>query len=500
MTGTEHPKVVANHRTTRRQFLGGTAALAGIAAAPCIIPASALGTDGNVAPSERIAVGLIGHGLMGSGHVRRLAGDREVQLLAVCDVDRRRREDGTRRVEESYAAKRPSGTYRGCAAYNDYRELLARSDVDAVVIVTPDHWHTLQAIDAAKAGKDIYCEKPISITVRQGRRLVEAVRRYSRVFQTGTQYRSIPTIRQVCEFVRAGGLGRVKSVFALWSSLAGSLGAARFKPYAKMIDFEKSRRSYAPLDFALPGEPVPDGLDWNLWVGPALWHPYNGVYHTNPSPGVVPWAFAEDFGAASVTWHHSHSADVIQYALGAENSGPVEFIHPSSGEYPTLTCKYANGTLLHLVDRWAMVKDVYKAVPATARLAGNFGGVFVGERGWITSMSVGGPVEGGPEEIFEQMKLRTRQVNIGENGHHANWFDCIRTRRQTSCSEEIGHRAASLGHLTIIAHKLGRSLKWDPAREEFLGDPRFCGERLARAKAGAANRLCIRAMRAPWRI
>ena len=487
MTRTDNSKGTDTRRLTRRHFLGRAAGLSGIVAAPWIVSSSALGSDENAAPSERITVGLIGKGLMGSGHLRRLAGDREVQVLAVCDVDRLRCEDGKRRVEETYAAESSSGTYHGCAAYNDYRELLARTDIDAVVIVTPDHWHALQAIDAAKAGKDIYCEKPISITVRQGRRLAETVRRYGRIFQTGTQYRSIPTVRRVCKFVREGGLGKIKHVFTLWSSLAGSLGAARFKPYIHLMDIEKSRRSYVPLDFALPAEPVPKGLDWDLWVGPALWKPYNRVYHANPSPGVVPWAFCEDFGAASVTWHHSHSADVIQYALGAENSGPVELIHPGSGEYPTLTCKYANGTLLHLVDNWRMVKNVYKAVPATTRLAGNFGGVFVGERGWVTSMSTGGPVEGGPENIFDQMKLKTRQVNIGDNNHHANWLECIRTRRQPSTDEEIGHRSASLGHLTIIAHKLGRSLKWDPAREEFLGDD-------------TANRLLSRAMRAPWRI
>jgi hypothetical protein len=472
-------------RITRRRFLGRTAALSGTFAVPWIIPSSAQGADDNVAPSERITVGLIGKGLMGSGHLRRLAGDSDVQVLAVCDVDRLRCEDGKRRVDQTYAADRSSGTYRGCAAYNDYRELLARTDIDAVVIVTPDHWHILQAIDAAKAGKDIYCEKPISITIRQGRRLVEAVRRYGRIFQTGTQYRSIPTIRQVCEFVRDGGLGKVKQVFTLWTSLGGFFGAPRFKPYRHLMNIENSGKSYAPLDITLPAEPVPDGLDWDLWVGPALWHPYNPAYHKNPSPGVVPWAFCEDFGAASVTWHHSHSADVIQYALGLENSGPVEIIHPNSGEYPTLTCKYANGTLLHTVDHWGIVKDVYKAVPATARLAGNFGGVFVGERGWVTSMSTGGPIEGGPETLLEEMKLKTRQVNIGENNHHANWFECIRTRRQPSTYEEIGHRSASLGHLVIIAHKLQQSLKWDPAKEEFLGDE-------------AANRLRFRAMRSPW--
>ena len=485
-TSRESPHVLL-HGITRRDFLGRAAAFSGAVATPWLIPAGARGADGNAAPSKRITVGLIGHGRMGRGHLHRLAGDRDVHVLAVCDVDGLRRDDAKHRVEQRYAARRSSGTYRGCAAYNNYRELLARSDIDAVVIVTPDHWHSLQAIDAAKAGKDIYCEKPISITVRQGRRLVETVRRYGRIFQTGTQYRSIPTIRQVCEFVRAGGLGKVKQVFTLWTSLGGFFGAPRFEPYRHLMATEKPAESYAPLDIVLPAEPVPQGLDWDLWVGPAPRRPYNRAYHTNPSPGVVPWAFCEDFGAASVTWHHSHSADVIQYALGMEQSGPVEFIHPGRGTYPTLTCRYANGTLLHLVDNWQMVKDVYKAVPATARLAGNFGGVFVGQRGWVTSMSTGGPVQGGPEELFEEMKLRTRQVNIGENNHHANWLECIRTRARPSCDEEIGHRAASLGHLIIIAHRLQRTLKWDPAKEQFLGDE-------------AANRLCCRAMRAPWRM
>jgi hypothetical protein len=483
----KNAKDTINQQITRRKFLGRTAALSGIIAATWIIPNTSLGANGNTTPSERITVGLIGKGIMGSGHLRRLVGDHEVQVLAVCDVDRLRREDGKRLVEETYSAKRSSGTYHGCEAYNDYREVLSRSDIDAVVIVTPDHWHTLISIDAVKAGKDVYCEKPISITVQEGRKLVKAVKRYNRIFQTGTQYRSIPTIRQVCNFVRSGGLGKVKQVFTLWTRLGGFFGAPRFKPYRHLMDIEHTGKSCIPLDITLPAEPVPDGLDWDLWVGPALWHPYNPGYHLNPSPGVVPWAFCEDFGAASSTWHHSHSADVIQYALGLEESGPVEFIHPSSGQFPTLTYRYPNGTLLHLVDNWSMVKDVYKAVPETARLQGNFGGIFVGEQGWITSMSTGGDIEGGPEKIFKEMKLTTRHVNIGENNHHENWFECIRTRRRPSCDAELGHRSASLGHLTIITHKLQKSLKWDPVKEEFPNED-------------TANRLLSRAMRSPWHI
>lgn len=460
----------------RREFLGS--AVAG----PLV-----LRSRGGAAALEKIAVGLIGNGVMGRGHLSRLVGDPGVQVVAVCDVDRSRREEGRRRVEEHYATARALGRYRGCDAVRDYREMLSREDVDAVVVVTPDHWHAVQAAEAARAGKDVYCEKPVSLTIQEGRRLVEAVRRAGRVFQTGTQYRSIPTIRTVCEFVRRGGLGRIRSVFTIWNTLAGFLGAARFGPYAEVMRREEAGRSYVPLEFSLPEEPVPEGLDWDLWVGPAPWHPYNRLYHTNPPPGVVPWSFCGSFGAASVTWHHSHSADVIQYALGRETGGPVEVLHPRDGPYPTLTYRYADGTLLHLVDHWGMVKEVYGAVPRRARLAGLFGGVFVGERGWVTSMTTGGPVEGEPEDLFEEMRLKTREVHPGANDHHANWLEAIRLRRRPSSHEEIGHRSASLGHLAIIAFALGRSLRWDPEREEFVGDEE-------------ANRLRGRALREPWRI
>jgi hypothetical protein len=456
-------------KTNRREFLRGSTLFCGALVLPSIIPGSARGAAGTVAPGARVNVALIGKGLMGAGHLTRLANDPSFQVLAVCDVDRLRREEGRRRVDEIHAARRRSGAYRACAVYNDYREVLARSDIDAVVIVTPDHWHTPLSIEAARAGKDVYCEKPISLTLSEGRQLVETMRRYGRVFQTGTQYRSIHTIRQVCEFVRTGGLGRVKAAFTIW-----------MKTHVETIG-----PSYVPLDPLLPAQPVLEGLDWDLWVGPARWRPYNSAYHRNPAPGVVPWVFCESFGAGAITGYHSHAADVIQYALGVENTGPVEIIHPASGRFPTLTARYANGTLLHHVDDWGQVKNVYKAVPATARLEGLFGGLFVGERGWVTSMSAAGPIEAGPETLFDDMKLSRRSVVIGANNHHANWLECIRSRAQPSSHEEIGHRSASLGHLVDLSYRLGRSLKWDPDREEFIGDDE-------------ANRLRSRAGRAPW--
>jgi hypothetical protein len=472
---------------TRRSFLARSLAAAGVVAFPEFIPARGLGAETGVAASRRVTVGLIGKGAMGSGHLQRLAYDPAFQLLAVCEVDATRRAAGQQAVNDIYASTQPSGTYKGCAAYNDYRELLARDDLDAVVIVTPDHWHTLQAIDAAKAGKDIYCEKPVSVTMHEGRRLVETVQRYGRVFQTGTQYRSIPAIRKVCQFIRDGHLGKVKSVFTNLQPLANWLGSERFRPYAKVLSPEQCGQAFVPMDFALPPEPVPEGLDWELWVGPAPWRPYNRLYHINPSPGVVPWSFCDAFGVTSSTWFLSHAADVIQWALGCEKSGPVEIIPPGN-EFPTLTCRYASGTLLHLIEHWGQVKDLYHAVPAGARLAGMFGGLFVGERGWLTTMSGGGQLEGEPESLFEEMGLkRTPEVNIGSNDHHANWLKCIHARTAPSADEEIGHRGAALGHLLNICCWVGQRLQWDPAKERFTN-------------SDAANRLLSRATRAPWRM
>lgn len=479
-----HPSGAAR-RLNRRRFLqqsGASAlALAWAGRGACFLAARA----GEVPALARLGVGLIGVGAMGRGHLRRLAGDPGVQLVAVCDVDRARREEARAIAEAMYAA---AGRAGGCPAYNDFRELLARPEVDAVVIATPDHWHAFQAVEAARAGKDIYCEKPISVTIEEGRRVVEAVRRYGRVFQTGTQYRTMPAIRAAVEFIRAGGLGRVTHVFTHLHTLAGWLNSGRCAPYRAVLNPEVTGGCYTPLDFALPAEPVPEGLDWELWVGPAPWQPYHRLYHENPSPGVVPWAFSAAFGVTSNTWFLSHAADVIQYALGVEESGPVEIIHPASGLYPTLTMRYACGVQLHFIADWPQVRTLYPGlVPEGAQVAGMFGGLFVGERGWISALYRNGPeANGGPPELLEAMRQHARKLPPPAANHHANWLDCLRTRQAPSCPEELGHRTATLGHLTNIAFWTGQSLRWDPVRETFPG-------------CEAANRLRARTPRPPWR-
>jgi len=202
---------VGRDHISRRQFLSGAGATLIL---PHAVTASARGAEGRVAPGNRITVGIIGCGCMGRGHVRRMANSAEAQVLAACDVDRLRVERAKVTVDQSQGHE----AARGCTTHNDYRELLAREDIDAVLVVTPDHWHSPMSIHAVKAGKDVYCEKPVSVTVKEGRQMVDAVQRYGRVFQNGSQYRTNPTIRRVCEFVRAGGLGKVKAVFTMWRS------------------------------------------------------------------------------------------------------------------------------------------------------------------------------------------------------------------------------------------------------------------------------------------
>jgi len=474
----------------RREFLGRGGAAAALLAAPALIPSSGRGANGRAAANERIAVGLIGRGVMSRGHLNRMLNSPDVQVLAVCDVDRVRREEAKAAVEKKYAAERPSGTYRGCAAYNDYREMLARPDLDAVIIVTPDHWHAIQAMDAVKAGKDVYCEKPITLTIAEGRRLVEAVRRYERVFQTGTQRHSNEVFRKVCRFIREGKLGKIKTTYTTVPLLRNYTGAAPFAPYrGGAMELEKLGDSITAMDIPLPAEPVPAGLDWDLWVGPAPWRPYNRCYHTNELRlGVVPWNFCCDFGHGGLSNHTVHSFDLIQWALGVDESGPTEIIHPNTGDYPTLTYKYANGTLSHMIYLSGAKGglQVYNPIPGKKQLGGMFGALFVGERGWIDAFA-DSRVECQPKEVADELGLGAAEISEREHNHHENWLECIRTRRRPVCDVEIGHRATSVGHLGDIAWWTGRSQKWDPVKEEFIGDE-------------GANRLRSRVLRAPWRI
>src|SRR5262249_14737119 len=269
---------------TRRAFMQGAAAAAVL---PTIITSSALGDDKKDAASERLGIGFIGMGTMNRGHLGHFLGQKDVQVLAGCDVDTTRREAAKKTVESRYAEQIKSGAYKGCAAYNDFNELIARKDIDAVVIATPDHWHTIPCLEAIKAKKDIYCEKPLTLTILEAKTLIDAVRKYERVFQTGSQQRSSSEFRLACELVRSGRIGKVKTVYV-------NVG-----PPSKPCD--------------LPEEKMEPGLDWDRWLGPAPNRPYNSVLSPRGVHGHFPaWRNYREYSGGMMTDWGAHHFDIAQ--------------------------------------------------------------------------------------------------------------------------------------------------------------------------------------------
>jgi hypothetical protein len=448
-------------RYDRRQVLKLAAAAAGGAvAAPFIAGAAALGRDGATAPGDRIAVGFIGIGRMGQGHLRCFFDYPEAQIVAVCDVDAWRRQNAKESVEKAYASARPDGSYRGCEAYRDLRDLLARRDIDAVLIATGERWHAPAIVLAAEAGKDVYCEKPMTMTIREALAAAEAVRRNGRVSQVGLQQRSTPEFVKACELVRSGRIGRVKMVYVNFPGTCDEVN--------------------------LPAEPVPEGLDWDLWLGPCPWRPFHSRYHPYGQPrDVVPWHFCPDFGSGNLTSNAVHSFDVVQWGLGADGSGPVEVVPPGIGLVPSLTYRYASGVVLQVEWKLDPAKhDIPRGWDPNEALQ-NFGALFVGDDGWIHVGRQGflrswpAEIAAGPPGEFD----RARPVP----DHHRNWLAAIRSRGPTACDASVGGGSTIVSHLGVIAHRTGRPLVWDPARNEFIGDDE-------------ANRLRSRAMRAPWRV
>ena len=440
----------------RRGFLRRAAALA---AFPCVVAPSALGGSA-VAPSGRVTLGFIGVGMMGRGHLHCCIRYPDAQVLAVCDVDRWRREYGKGVVERAYAARKGNGANPDCLACNDLRGLLDRKDIDAVVIATGDRWHALATSLAAQAGKDIYCEKPISLTIAEARAMVETVRRYGRVFQSGLQQRSTPEFRRACALVRNGAVGKVRIVYVNHPGTNGYV--------------------------SLPAEPVPKGLDWDLWLGPAPWRPFNRAFHHYGQPKrVVPWHICRDFGGGNLTSNTVHAFDTVQWGLGTDGSGPVEIAPPGAGQ-TLLTYRYANGVVLQVVPG-RLPRQRPFALPGWDDRAAvqAFGAVFVGDKGWI-HVGRQGYLVSHPPEIVRQARAQP-EAGAPVSNHHQNWLDCIRTRRRPACDVAVGATSTIVSHLGCIAHWTGRRLRWDPAKEEFLNDD-------------AANRMRRRAMREPWRL
>ncbi|HOW66205.1 MAG TPA: Gfo/Idh/MocA family oxidoreductase [Candidatus Paceibacterota bacterium] len=425
----------------RRHFLK-SAAFASLGA-PLLLPSSVWSAAPNAKPNSRITLGFIGLGTQNRYHLRGFLPNQDVQVLAVAEVDKDRRESA-RQMADEYYTQAKAGTYKGCAAFNDFRDLISRPDIDAVVIATPDHWHAIQVIQAANAGKDIYIEKPLSLTITEARAMVNAVRANDRVCQVGSMQRSSSEFRKACEWVRNGRIGKIKEV---WVNVGGPS---------------------KPCD--LPTQPMQPGLDWDMWLGPA---PYRG-YHEILSPRGVhkhfpDWRSYIEYSGGGMTDWGAHHFDIAQWGLGMDNSGPVE-IHPPDGkEYQRLTYKYANGIVMH----HGGLKDY------------PFGVVFVGENGKVCVDR--GKLKAEPESI-EKTPLGPNDIHLySSNSHHQDWIQCIRSRKQPICDVEIGCRSVTVCHLGNLAFWHKRALKWDPANEKFVGD-------------NEANTWLDRANRAPWKI
>jgi len=426
---------------TRREALKAAAAMLG---APWVIRSSALGAPAQPAPSDRVAMGFIGVGTQGGGHLTGGAwtylaggylGRPDVQIVAVCDVWRPRREQMVNRVNAHYATKFGKDKYRACIGIVDFRDLLARKDIDAVLIGSPIHWHAPMTIFAARAGKDVYCEKPTAITIRESQVAREAVRRYGRVFQAGTQQRSEygGKFRRACELVRSGRIGKLKEVYAV---RAGGMFTWR--------------RSFGPP------RPVPPDLDWELWLGPAPWSPYRGSRN------------AHMFGDGNINWSQHHY-DIVQWALDADDTGPVEVACPNG----KLTYTFASGVVVH-------------GYPYPGEgVGGSGGGTFVGTQGRIAVDRT--HLVSYPASILEE-PLGVNDTHLTHcTSHSGNFLDCVRSRERTICDIGSTHRAISLVLLGGAAMRLRRVLKWDPEAEHFVGDDE-------------ANRLLSAAKRPPWRI
>ncbi len=417
---------------SRRGFLKRAAALAG---APLVVPASALGAEA-APPSDRLTMGFIGIGMQARGHLGGMLGRRDVQVLAVCDCDKCRREEAAKKVNDRYGT--PS-----CGCYNDFRDLADRRDIDAVLMAPPDHWHAPMTIRCAESGKDVYCEKPMSLTIRDARAMVVAIRRYGRVFQTGSQQRSGREFRFACEMVRSGRIGKVERV------VVNVGGPSR--------------------ECDLPGQPVPEGLDWNLWLGPAPWRPYHAtICPGNPYNMFPNWRSFRDYSGGGMTDWGAHHFDIAQWGLGMDDSGPVEITPPDGKEFKQLTYKYANGVVM-----------------THGGVGGRMGVNFFGTEGAVFVDR--GKLETEPKELKNTPTAANEVHLYNSPGHHEDWLRCIRSRQKPICDVEIGCRSVSVCHLGNIAYWLKRPLKWDPAKEELIGDPE-------------ASRWLDRARREPWTL
>ncbi len=435
----------ARLRITRRTFLKRTTVIASSAIAfPYIAPSSALGKAGSVAASNRITLGFIGVGDHGTKvNLRNFLGYSDAQVLAVCDVDINRCNTARDIVNRKYESQ-------DCATYNNFREIIDRDDIDAVMISTPDHWHALMSVMSVKAGKDVFCEKP-TLTVEEGRMVSDTIKRYNRIYQTASENRSVDVYHRMCELVRNGRIGKLHTI-----------------------------RVGLPGDYWVHGDygiiqkpqPVPEGFDYNMWLGPAPEAPY--------TPGRCHWNFRWifDYSGGMLTDWGAHLISIAQWGNNTDLTCPVEVegkgVFPRDGLYNTamwyrIEFKYANG-----------VKLIIESSGPSVR--------FEGAEGWIGNTGWRKKAKASPESVLDSV--------IGPNethlytclaGEQRNFLDCVKSRKECYYPAEIGHRTFTISHIGNISMLLRRKLKWNPEKEQFINDDE-------------ANRMLSRSMRSPWQL
>ena len=410
---------------SRRRFLARAGSVAAAAMATPALATRVLGAN------DRLVMGIIGAGGQGTHDMGAIKRAGNVEYATVCDVYARHRE----RARNAHAP--------GAAEYNDFRDLLDRSDIDAVNIGTPDHWHALIAVAACQAGKDIYCQKPMSLTIAEGRAMVTAVRRYNRIFQTGSQQRSEGNFRYACELVRNGRIGKLKHIRT-------SVGRNN------QIGWE-------------PDSDPPAGLDWDMYLGPARWVPFNKRRFI--------WDFRwfYDYSGGNLTDWGAHHNDIAQWGLGMDESGPVEI--DGRGEFP-------DSGLMDTPIRYSVNYTYASGVTLECNSEGN-GCTFFGTEGEIYVNR--GQLSSTPEDIIRE-PIREDEIHLYDSSdHYRNFVECVKSRRAPICDVETGHRSVSVCHLGNISIRLGRPIRWDPARERIVGDEE-------------ANRWLSRPMRGSWHL
>jgi predicted dehydrogenase len=433
-------------KMSRRRFLTSAAGVSVAAVGfPYLVSSSALGANGTTPPSERITLGCIGVGGQGTGNMRGFLGKKDqVRVLAVCDVDQGNANRAKRTVDREYENS-------DCVIYHDFREIIARTDIDALSLATPDHWHSIPVVMAAEAGKDMYGEKPLARTIHEAKLMRDAVNQYGRIWQTGSWQRSVANFHHGCELVRNGRIGKVTRV---------EVGLPTGNPGGNP-----------------PVSEPPAGLDWNFWLGPAPWAPYRQYGRNAPH---WDWRWIMDYSGGQLTDWAGHHIDIAHWGLGFDNTGPVEIegkgVYPKDGifnvpiEYK-FTCKYANGLEMVVANDGQVPKGM--------------GTVWYGEKGWVHVDRGRQATE--PASLWDETIGPNEDRLYESRDHQQNFLDCVKSRKPTITPISVACRSITVGLLGEIAMLLKRKVRWDPVKEQFVNDEE-------------ATRLLSRPMRAPWHV